>query len=405
MVSPTLRQCYLAANDDYYTKQVNADGTTTWTPRQNTIPRTSNPLHPFGLYGSASPDYGNQQWVNDNTVFLEDTDLPRSVLGVPTGVAPSGGLFLMVKPSYRIKLRITCDAISTFNGAQTFVDNFPVTEIGGYWSGVGKTLGEAWIEIVLAKGDFLWLDVDNEHSPPDSMTSQTSTKGSVVIGINQVIQANSYETVERQWENPETGEIETIDVPRYYAGDFVGDDSLEVFDWTGKLDDGTYVELLRVENVPNEENMFLWGISQGESAELNTDTGGLEASAADDDDDFPPLWDEIQPVTRLIGVQVNYKVEVYGEPHLSATGESWWMDWWVVVNGEKEGDSEGNPYDHERPATEAAQRRWDERPPPKSDLTPSDDFNWGAWLVVGLFTAGLGLAIWYVIKRGGASGD
>ena len=373
MVSPTLRQCYLASNDDYYTKSRNADGTTIWIPRQNTIPRTSNPIHPFGIYAQE----GNQGWLNDNTIELTERALSDSM-----------GLFLMVKPSYRIKLRITCDAVSRFNGAQTFVDNFPSTEIGGYWSGAGKTLGESWIEIVLAKGDFVWIDIDNEHSPPNALTFQTSTRGSVVIGMNQVYQTNTL-----------------TDAGEKKAGDFKGDDSLQIFSWDSKLNDGTYVELLRVENVPDEENMFLWGIDQGESAELNTDTGGLEASAADDDEDFPPLWDEIQPVTRLIGVQVNYKVEVYGEPHLSATGESWWMDWWVVVNGEKEGDSEGNPYDHVRPATEAAQRRWGERPEPNSDLSPSDDFNWGAWLVVGLFTAGLGLAIWYVIKRGGAGGD
>ena len=113
----------------------------TITTGQN-VPVSENPFFPS--------DYGGQvSWQSDNTLTLIDSD----VWGGPD----SGFIYLVVQPTFRVKIKIDSDNFLAFSEIpNSFMERFNI---------VRSMSGEV-ITFWMQKGDALWLSVDGEQNSP-----------------------------------------------------------------------------------------------------------------------------------------------------------------------------------------------------------------------------------------------
>lgn len=106
------------------------------------VPESENPFYPR--------DYGGYvAWPSNNTLKLRDSDV--------WGGSDSGFIYLVVKPTFRVKIKIDSDNFLAFSEIpNSFIERFNITR---------STSGEV-ITFWMQKGDALWLSVDGEQSSP-----------------------------------------------------------------------------------------------------------------------------------------------------------------------------------------------------------------------------------------------
>ena len=340
MAEPTLRDYWFAAND------IREAGN--GIPLQNIPSAEATPLHPFALY---SP----YEWYSgNNAVELKDHD---------TYWNESGGLFLAVKPSYRVVLRIESNANNEFNGITEWADNHPVQgDAGGvidHNGNIGAT--DRWMEVALAKGDFLFINIDGDHTIPEYISKQTNNEDQFMLGIND----SNF--------------------------DFLNIFSVE------DIDTNIRVELVDVQYIEGEEGMFLEPeLGQGESGNLDTNTGTVQPTQPSPTEKQSGMVEITQPVNE----QLNYRVQILGEPTL--IDNEWKYQYWVLINGEKKDGA----YDDWARAREQAESRWADRPPIIDTTDPTHDdydkpMDWEGLILAGLLIGGLVFGLWFTIKAVG----
>lgn len=385
MVRATLRDYYNAVNQIEYIRT-----STGYSPINNPVNAEESPFHPFGLTGDPGSSWN---WIDSNdAVALNE----RPVGGVSTTTAvfglagliydyvtdediiqnwPSGGIILAVKPGFRVKLRIESNANNAFNGIESWTDENPVQELGGGVISNNGDIGatDRSMTVALAKGDFLFAKVDGGGAMPEYVSTQTQVTDPFILGINRVRQSDS------------TTLDELTGNPVYRKGDYAG--TLEIFSMPA-LGDDVRVYLEEVQYIPGEEGMFLLfdgNALQGIAGEYDSDTGTVQATR--------PHESGLVAQTFTIGEQLNYKVEVMGEPiYESETSINWIYVWWVLVNGTKK----DGPYEDKRDAVIQAEIRWGNRPDDEDTITPENDYNYGALVLLGLFVSVVGFTVWYM---------
>ena len=338
----------------------------------NPVNAEESPFHPFGLMGDNTLENGyftagrSWDWIDSNDgVALNEPGWGDDW--------PSGGIILAVKPGFRVQLRIESNANNAFNGIEAWAEANPVDELGGGVISNNGNIGftDRVMTIALAKGDFLYAQVNGEGTIPDYVSSLSQVSEPFMLGINRVRQRDST----------------AFDSTEYLKGDFMG---LDIFSMPS-LGDDVRVYLEEVQYVPGEENMFiLCGETaiQGIAGGYDDTTGTSQATR--------PHESGLVAQTFTIGEQLNYKIEVLGEPtYESETSTNWIYVWWVLVNGTKKDGA----YEDKAEAVAQAKRRWEERPPEEDDITPDKDYT-GAVVVV-IMLAAIGFGIWFTIKAVG----
>lgn len=356
MVRPTFNQCWRATNDEW----IISIGTpfygqgVTWheVPQENRIPAESSPFQPFYLGG-------NYTWLNSDEVELN------------ADVSGQGGIIgLMVKPSFRVKIRLESNENNAFWGIEDVLPQ--ATTAGGVIShgerGVTGAFQDDWVELALAKGDFIFISTEGDYDMiPEAINNLTKNlthgQSSTMIGVT----------------------------------DFsVSEGGQKTATWS-KIDDEVRIKLVEIQTVEGEEGMFFdpETVGQFESGTTDETTGETIKIA----DHVSGLETQVQ----LVHQQNNFKVEILGEPTLTSE-DTWSYYWYVLVNGSRRDKA----YEGQKEAREAAEEIWADRPPPEDKITPPSEMDWDGIIATVLILGAVGFGIWFTIKavtRGGEGNE